>query len=180
MLVCTCLTSSTHKYTNTNTNTNAPTLTWILYTFKNTLPSARASQLIWKMHTNTKYRYKYRYKYKCAGHWVPTVHPSYLKTTFSDGTYVPDRQKPEFNTKCDQTIITPAAMLHSVLGSFHMKVASRSSKDKYCSWFPELAFRWFLPLTVFQLSTNDSVLNYLTLDRVDILGAVLPRLPLSV
>ena len=52
------------------------------------------------------------------------VHTSYLKTTFSDGTYVPDRQKPEFNTKCDQTIITPAAMLHSVLGSFHMKVAS--------------------------------------------------------
>ena len=60
-----------HKYT--NTNTNAPTLTWILYTFKDTLPSARASKSIRNMHTNTKYRCKYRYKYKCAGHWAPTV-----------------------------------------------------------------------------------------------------------
>ena len=36
-----------------------------------TLPSARASQPIRNMHTNTKYRYKYRYKYKYAGHWAP-------------------------------------------------------------------------------------------------------------
>ena len=55
----------------------------------------------------------------------PNSPTTYLKTTFSVlKTYVTDRQKHEFNTKSDQTIITPAAMHHSVLGSFHMKVAS--------------------------------------------------------
>ena len=148
---------------------------------KNTLPSARASQPIWKMHTNTKYRCKYRYKYKCAGHYAPTVQQWYLKTTFSDETYVTDRSQNSIQYAIKLLLHQlQCFILFLGVSIWKWPLGWLSSKDKYCPWFPELAFRWFLPLTVFQLSTDDSVLNYLTLDRVDILGAVLPRLPLSV